>query len=255
MSAGEEALLAGLEPLQARLAAHPLYGAVRTIEALQLFMESHVFAVWDFMSLLKSLQRALTCVDLPWRPQGDGASRRLINEIVLGEESDLYHGESLSHFELYLRAMEACGARSGAVRGLLRVLGQGGPLPEALAAAPSAAATFVRSTFAVIETGAVHRMAAAFTFGREDLIPEMFTAFVRELDTELPGRVAVFRYYLERHIEMDGDEHGPMALAMLRGVCHSERDWVEALESARAALEARLALWDAIHAQVVLTAG
>jgi len=221
-------------------------------------MQSHVYAVWDFMSLLKSLQRALTCVTVPWLPTADPASRRLINEIVLGEESDLYEGQPLSHFELYLRAMQSCGAETGPVLALTRILTDtlaiGGSLEEALAAAlaaaPAEAAAFVRATFAVLATGETHRIAAAFTFGREDLIPAMFSAFVRGLDAELPGRIAPFRYYLERHIEVDGEDHGPMAMQMIRQVCRSEKEWAEATETACAALEARLALWDGIHARI-----
>ncbi len=242
-TSAEETLLLAIAPLQARLAAHPLYRAIRTVEALRLFMESHVYAVWDFMSLLKSLQRALTCVEVPWRPQGDPTARRLVNEIVLGEESDVYEGEAISHFELYLRAMEGCGAATGSMRALLA---SNRSLESALDDVPHESAAFVRSTFAVIATGKPHRVAAAFTFGREDLIPAIFPAFVRELDEQMPGKVSAFRYYLERHIEMDSDEHGPMALRMIRSLCPDQRAWAEAQESAIAALTARLALWDGI---------
>ena len=57
-----------LAPLRRQVAGHPLYARVRTIEDVRIFMQSHVFAVWDFMSLLKALQRTLTCVDVPWTP-------------------------------------------------------------------------------------------------------------------------------------------------------------------------------------------
>ncbi len=262
-----------MAPLQARLAAHPLYASIRSLADLQIFMQSHVYAVWDFMSLLKSLQRALTCVDLPWVPSANPNTRRLINGIVLGEESDEYEGEGVSHFELYLRAMRECGAETGPAEALideLRGKAQttsmdmldershtisssplGAALDHALAAAPSEAAAFVRSTFAIIGTGASHRIAAAFTFGREDLIPGMFQEFVRELDRRMPGRVELFRYYLDRHIEMDGDDHGPMALAMVRELCRTPQQWGEAAESASFALEARLRFWDGIHARIM----
>lgn len=94
-----------LEPLQKQLAVHPLYKAVQNIGDLRLFMENHVYAVWDFMSLLKYLQRELTCVNIPWIAQGFRTSRRLINEIVLGEESDFVGGQHISHLELYLDSM------------------------------------------------------------------------------------------------------------------------------------------------------
>lgn len=293
--ADEPGLLNALAPLQSRLAAHPLYASIRSLADLQTFMQSHVYAVWDFMSLLKSLQRALTCVDVPWVPSANLNTRRLINGIVLGEESDEYEGEGVSHFELYLRAMRECGAATGPAEALIARLTNGaeedGPsqassrsslptkpliesqrsdaagidkpgdqtptpalsatLDQALADAPAEAAAFVRSTFSVIGTGAPHRVAAAFTFGREDLIPGMFREFIRELDRQMPGRVALFRYYLDRHIELDGDDHGPMALAMVRELCRTPQHWAEAAESATFALQARLHFWDGVHARIV----
>lgn len=248
---GDVALLAALRPLQLRLATHPLYRSIDSIAALRIFMQSHVFAVWDFMSLLKALQRRLTCVEVPWRPSADGATRRLINEIVLGEESDLYQGEALSHFELYLLAMKSCGAEAGPMEGLLDRLAEGEDLLKSLQGAPQEAAQFVAATFAILGANSPHRIAAAFTFGREDLIPEMFSAFVRELDEKMPGQIAPFRYYLERHIELDGDEHGPMALKMMRQLCPTPKEWIEAGDTACAALEARLALWDGIHSRIL----
>ena len=251
ISAGEEALLSAIAPLRTQLSQHPLYESIRSLGALQIFMQSHVFAVWDFMSLLKALQRTLTCVDVPWLPTADAASRRLINEIVLGEESDEYQGEALSHFELYLRAMESCGANTAPVRALLAALAARAPLTAALGSAPPEAAAFVRATFDTLAAGTPHYIAAAFTFGREDLIPDMFSAFVRHLDAEMPGRIAPFRYYLERHIEMDGEDHGPMAMQMMRQTCVHVEQWDEAAESARQALAARLALWDGIHRRIL----
>ena len=84
---------------------HPLYAALNSQPAIRTFMEHHVFAVWDFMSLLKSLQRNLTCVEVPWVPTGPTGSRHLINDIVLVEESDELRGGFISHFELYLLGM------------------------------------------------------------------------------------------------------------------------------------------------------
>lgn len=253
-----------IAPLRARLAKHPLYASIQTLEALHLFMEAHVFAVWDFMSLLKALQRGLTCVDLPWFPTEYAEARRLINEIVLGEESDVYEGRALSHFELYLQAMRTCGASTQAMEHVLNALHAGSDIKGALtqAGAPKEAQAFVEGTFALIHDAIsrdapshdavsdqrkLHIVAAAFTFGREDLIPEMFRGFVRDLDRELAGRLEVLVWYLERHIEVDGEEHGPMALRMVSSLCGNDaRLWKEAADAAEAALLARIALWDSI---------
>ena len=59
------------------LVAHPLYGAVRTREHIRIFMKHHVFAVWDFFTLLKRLQAEVTCVTVPVAASGDGRARSL----------------------------------------------------------------------------------------------------------------------------------------------------------------------------------
>jgi len=238
-----------LRPLYSQLANHAVYANIETIGDLRVFMESHVFAVWDFMSLLKTLQRGLTCTDVPWVPSRFPASRRLVNEIVLGEESDLYGTRPISHFELYVSAMRECGACTLAVDAMMAQLREGADWDSALArcGAPEAARGFVRSTFSVIEGGKLHEIAAAFTFGREDLIPDMFRGFIREQDARLSGRLAMLRWYLDRHIEVDGEDHGPMALRMVSELCGDDPvKWSEAAEAAETALRARIALWDGI---------
>lgn len=243
-----ETLAARIAPLRSRLTAHPLYTRIQSADQLQTFMESHVFAVWDFMSLLKALQSRLTCVDVPWRPTRWPESRRFINEIVLGEESDVFEGRAISHFELYLEAMRESGADLGPISDLLAQLSAGsGRFNLTACGAPEPARRFVESTFALIQTGGVHAIAAAFTFGREDVIPEMFRGLVRDLNAQLDGQFAKFQWYLERHIEVDGEDHGPLALRMVADLCgENEALWQEAALAAEAALEARLALWDGI---------
>lgn len=246
----EADLLSSLTPLQSTLAEHPLYASIHSLEALRLFQQSHVYAVWDFMSLLKCLQRTLTSVEVPWTPSSDPSCRRLINEIVLGEESDEYQGQPLSHFELYLHAMQSAGADTLPLQTFLNAITAGTPLQQALSPIPAEAADFVQTTFEIIATSQPHRIAAAFTFGREDLIPEIFPQFVRNLDAQLPGRIAPFRFYLERHIELDGDDHGPKAMKMMRHLCPTPQHWAEAAETAALALESRISLWDGILTRI-----
>ena len=241
-----------LRPLYRRLAEHRLYRSFVTIEDLRIFMEAHVFAVWDFMSLLKTLQRGLTCVEVPWVPSAFPLSRRLINEIVLGEESDLYAGRPASHFELYLMAMGQGGASTVAINGLIAGLLGGERIDEVIGRVPDIAASFVRTTFACIGTGKLHAVASAFTFGREDLIPDMFQSFIRDQNEETAGRFEMLRWYMERHIEVDGDEHGPMALRMIAELCGEDAvRWQEAGEAAEEALVARIGLWDGIADAIV----
>ncbi|MCA9052763.1 MAG: DUF3050 domain-containing protein [Planctomycetaceae bacterium] len=240
-----------LEPLRAELLESPLYGQIRDLPALHRFMEFHVFAVWDFMSLLKSLQRSLCCVDVPWAPPSDTRSARLINEIVLAEETDeIGEGEYDSHFGMYLAAMEEAGASTGCIREFLDGVSAGREVGEALLAAeaPAAVLQFVTQTFATIRSGDLPAIAAAFTFGREDLLPALFTRIVRGLNEAHAGRLGRLVIYLERHIELDGDTHGPLARRLVESICgHDSEKWASAERGAIDALQARLKLWNGIR--------
>jgi len=241
---------ARIAPLRDRLNTHPLYASIRTPEHLRLFMQSHVFAVWDFMSLLKALQSQLTCTIIPWSPTPFPASRRFINEIVLGEESDLFEGRPLSHFELYLEAMQQARADTAPIRSLLSDLARGQFSPSTIEA-PSAARAFVRSTFYLIHAGSLPALAAAFTFGREDVIPDIFRNLVRDLSASASGELSKFIWYLDRHIEVDSEDHGPISLRMVADLCaNDDARWEQATLAAESALEARLALWDGILAEI-----
>lgn len=216
-----ERLCENLLPLRERLTAHVVYGRLRTLEALRTFMEHHVFAVWDFMSLLKSLQQRFTSVVIPWLPVGDPATRRLVNELVLAEETDeLGEGGYASHFELYLEVMREAGANRTAIDGFIARLRAGAALPA---------------------------IAAAFTIGREEVIPELFRALLRDLGARFPGRVDKLHDYLDRHVRLDQESHAPLSLRMLSIVCADDRGrWAEAEVAARQSLEARLELWNGI---------
>lgn len=247
-----EKLKAEIAPIRQQLVEHPVYRAIESPEQLRIFMEHHVFAVWDFMSLLKVLQQGLTCVSIPWVPKGSATTRYLINEIVAGEESDIdQHGNRFSHFELYLNAMQEAGCDTSAINTLLQLVVNGTPISQALDQAniPMAARQFVSHTFSVIASGKLHVQAAVFTFGREDLIPGMFLSMVAELAKKFPGTINTFQYYLERHIEVDGDHHSHLAYKMTEELCgDDELKWQEATAAVKAALQSRIALWEGIRA-------
>ncbi len=244
---GIEQLKEAISVERDRVITHPLYSNLDTHEAIVTFMEHHVFAVWDFMSLLKSLQRNLTCVTVPWVPTGPTGSRRLINDIVLVEESDLLGGGFISHFELYVQGMEQAGAKTAVINRFIDLLRGGKQVSDALDAAdvPGVAAKFVRTTWNFIETAPVHCQAAAFAFGREDLIPDMFQQVVTV--NKEGGRLDTFVDYLERHIEVDGEEHTPMAMQMLADLCGDDDvKWQQAADTVNTALAARQELWGGI---------
>lgn len=179
----------------------------------------------------------------------------MVNEIVLDEESDEAPGGGhLSHFELYLQAMEDCGADEGPIRAFLGDLRDGRHLREALArpAVPPGVAAFVETTMSVAESGEVHRIAAAFSYGREEIIPAMFRRLVNRLAEAGVDRWSTFRFYLDRHIEHDEETHGPFARALVSRLCGSaELLWTEAEQTAKRSLAARIQLWDDILSSVV----
>jgi hypothetical protein len=255
----------GIDRLEALIAdarndvvSHPIYARLDNIDAIRTFLEHHVFAVWDFMSLLKSLQRNLTCVEVPWIPTGPTGSRRLINDIVLVEESDELKGGFISHFELYLDGMREAGADTTVIDNFISLLRDRTPVPAAMetAGVPAASAEFVALTWHLIDKAPVHCQAAAFAFGREDLIPDMFQQVVKV--NENIGSLDTFVDYLARHIEVDGEFHTPMAMQMVTDLCgDDENKWDECVETINLALAARAKLWSGILAQIdakVLTA-
>jgi hypothetical protein len=241
--------------LREQLRHHPLYEELNGVDDLRAFAAYHVFAVWDFMSLLKSLQSRLTTTTLPWRPAKNPTLARFINEIVWGEESDVNErGEPTSHFEMYLAAMREVGASTEKIQHFLKELKGIADIDRAAWASGvfPAVREFLNFTFGLIREGQDHKIAAAFTFGREDLIPDLFVAILnRTKDREGSPAYPKFLYYIERHIEVDGDEHGPLSLMMVSELCgNDEQKWAEAEQVAREALEARIALWDGIAAAI-----
>lgn len=242
-----------LASLRQELNQHPLYRSLKNIENIKSFMESHVFAVWDFMSLLKALQNQLTTTTLPWLPAQNAATARFINEIVLGEESDLNaEGQPQSHYEMYLDAMTEVGASTSKINVFLDFLKQGYSIEDSLSHSQidDAVAQFVKFTFDIINTKASHKIASAFTFGREDIIPDMFYEIIDKSQTN-SNDYAKLIYYLDRHIELDGDEHGPLSLQMIEELCDNDvQKWKETLDVAKQSLQHRIDLWSYITEQI-----
>lgn len=243
-----------INPLREALLNHRIYSKIDRMDALRLFMEHHVYAVWDFMSLLKVLQRRLCCVEVPWVAPVDPQACRFINEIVLAEESDDDgRGGFNSHFELYHRSMSRCGANTAGIDGFLSDLRRGVPVQTALSSptVPEAARYFVQHTFKIIGSGDLGAIASAFAYGREDLLPDVFQRIVDKLNVDAGGQLEHFQYYLQRHIGLDGDEHGPMAARLLQSLCRSDESlWKVAEETAVNCLIARQKLWDGIYEAV-----
>lgn len=244
-----QALSQNIEPLRSALLSHSVYARLTSVEAVCIFMEHHCFPVTDFMCLLKSLQQRLTVLSVPWFPAVNTQAARFINEIVVAEESDEAQGGGfISHYEMYLEAMRQAGANTTKVEHFVEYVRNKQHYRRALqhADVPPAAQAFVQTTMQTVLTGKNHEVAASFVFGRENLIPDLFTEIIQGM--EHTGQFDGLLYYLERHIEVDGDEHGPAAIAMIKHLCDGKkRRWAQAQAAAERALKSRLKLWDAIE--------
>jgi hypothetical protein len=251
MNQNIEKLLAEIQPYRKALLDHPIYNDLKTLADFQNFMEQHVYAVWDFMTLLKALQLKLTGTSIPWIPSNEPAVTRLINDIVLAEESDEDgQGGYCSHFELYLRAMQEAGASTDKIDGFIQELRNGSSFETALEnlEQPDAVKHFLKVNYSVVQAGKPHQIAASFTLGREELIPDLFRQLVNDLIKTKPGELQTLEYYFERHIHLDEDHHGPLAMKMLDHLCGNDSvKWEETKLAAIEALEARKVLWDGIH--------
>lgn len=249
-----ERIRKAIAPLRQQIIGHKVYQAIKDLDDLKIFLQYHVYAVWDFMSLLKALQNNLTCTSVPWFPKGSAETRYLINEIVIGEESDIdSNGRRKSHFELYLDAMEQCGADCHQIHQFIETLKKTGYLDVAFtqSGTPQEARDFVDFTFRIIESEKDYLQAAVFTFGREDLIPGMFVSMVNDLHTNFPHSISDFKYYLERHIEVDGDHHSNLALQMLSNLCgDKDQLWEEVENAVVESLQKRIHLWDGVYRQI-----
>ncbi|PLX38529.1 MAG: heme oxygenase [Hyphomicrobiales bacterium] len=230
---------------------HKVYGAVSSRARLARFMEHHIYSVWDFMSLIKTLQAAIAPTTVPWAPRGDGSVRRFINELVLEEESDETapgQGEGFSsHFELYCHAMREVGADPEPALRFVKIASTDG-IEAALASslAPEPSRRFTTLTFDFINSGKLHRVAAALALGREHIIPAMFRDFLSDMRIG-PDEAPVFHFYLNRHIHLDEDFHAPLSLKLLNALCDNDpAKFAEAETAAREAVAARIAFWDGV---------
>lgn len=224
---------------------HPIADAIRRPESARIFMEHHVFAVWGFMFLLGGLRQRFTCWSIAWTPPVDAEAARLVNEIVLGEESDVAPYGHGPHLAWYVDAMNQLGADTDPILAAIdKVRGGADPIEAATeAGAPPAAIRFLANDWRAANADAP-TLVGAFTFGRETLIPAMFGPILDSSEGSL------LRGYLERHIEVD-EHHGHLAEILVGHACGGDSLAVlAAIDAARRALYARRDLWNAALAAI-----
>lgn len=249
-------IAAELAEVRDRLIEHPLYAQIDSLERLRILMKHHVFAVYGFFSLAKKLQNIVTCTSVPWIPVEDGTSARLMNDIILGEESDTDgRGGYTNHFHLYKEAMEEVGADAGWVDGYVERLKRGEDPIEAVRAGelPENVVQFVSYDMELALHAEPHQLAASFCWGREDLIPDMFGEILPQLGFDGVDE-SRFKYYVERHILLDEHEHAPLARRLVANLCGEDPlKEQEAVDAAVRALQTRIRLWDGVLAEITRT--
>jgi len=243
-----------LEPvgsLQQELDAHAIYAELRDLADLRVFMQHHVYSVWDFMFLIKYLQRQVAPTEVPWMPVGDPAVRYFINQLVLEEESDRVEiagtDSYSSHFEYYCRSMNEIGADGERPQRFLAMVREQG-LDRALYSdlVPLPARYFSETTFCFIREDKPHAAAAALAVGRERVIPAMFRRLIEQMGIT-PDQAPSFHFYLNRHIHLDEDFHGPLSMRLLDELCGDDPKRLEEAETAaEEAVCARLRFWDGV---------
>ena len=242
-----------LEPLKDKLRNHSLYNNIKDVEDLKIFSSAHVYAVWDFMSLLKFLQIKLTSTSLPWFPSKNTTTAKLINEIVAGEETDEdQNANPMSHFEMYIDSIQEFGLNTDEILNNINSLNKLESIEEDIDKLDikEYVKNFLKFTFSVIRRGNVHEVASVFTFGREDLIPDMFIPLIEGINAE-NNDLNKLIYYFKRHIEVDGDMHGPMSMEMLSYLCNNDAKKIsESSSISKESLLARISLWDGIENEI-----
>ncbi|HVV67422.1 MAG TPA: DUF3050 domain-containing protein [Gammaproteobacteria bacterium] len=247
-------IIAAISPLVDAIQQHKLLTAIDSIEKLRLFTEIHVYAVWDFMALLKALQRKLTSIQSLWTPPINSMGCHLINTLLSEEESDyLLDGRYLSHFELYQEAMWHCGANIQPITGFISDIKAYKPLSSLLARAdlPPPARGFITDTFTIIEKDS-HAIAASLAFAREYITSNLFSTILQTIQPAGSSySLKPLRCYLQRHIDLDSDKHSQQSQMLVVSLCGTDEiKWQEALDAALFSLQSRLQLLDGIHAAI-----
>lgn len=260
-------------PLRKKLREHKIYESFEDLNDVRSFTQMHVFAIWDFMSLLKSLQAELSG-QLPWIPTAQARAGQLVNEMVSRYERDVNErGETMSHFEMYLAAMTQLGSDTKCLETFLSMLQGCADLKsfstsstEAAAptkdqpsfakcvdfsllscGAPRGAADFAAYTFSLIDSGEMHKTAASLAFGRQYVILDRLLSILNQAE-RAGDSVDKFKYMVLRHKDLYAKNYTPLSFQLLVELCGTDEVmWREAGNAAVQALQARIKLWDATH--------
>lgn len=240
-----------IRPIREQLINHDLYKYIETPDDLRIFTQYHVFAVWDVMSLAKALQQKLTCVKVPWVPKNSAKYSYLINEIVLAETSGINRsGYRQSHFEMYLDIMDDIGASTSEISDFIEHVRHGTDIFLVISTSdlPKAVKSFLIFTFNTIYNEQTPEILSLFTFGREDLIPDVFSELINDIQKKFPKEnIKNFKHYFQNRKEIDSEKHLSMSLQLVDNICNQDKvKWESVQRIAEKSLIKRLELCDDI---------
>ena len=220
-------------------------------EELKIFMSYHVYAVWDFMSIVKYLQNHICPSFYPWKPSKytKNGIAHFINEIIYSEESDAdEHGNYFSHFDLYIMAMKDIGVDIKEINNFILSSDLNDMKFETPNSfnIPNESMEFVKNTFKCLNSDSFANTAAIFTYGRETTIPDMFSKILNKIDVDNTN-FSKLRLYIERHIDIDSSRHGPLSLKLFEYAHENNQDkYDEAIKYAIMSIDKRINLWDGV---------
>lgn len=251
----EKALNQQLTDFKNKLQAHPAFNSIQSLAELKIFSAYHIFLVWDYMSLLKSLQTQLTCIQTPWKPVQSPYARYLINSLVLKAESDIAaDGNYASHYEMYRDAMQAMNADTGLMDNLMAHIETDMPVIKAieLSNIPGPLKDFLEYTFWVVQKSSLHEQAAVLCYGREGFGHLLLYQRVVALQGNHTNELQPLIYYLRHKNEINEKYHSQLSAILLEQLCGTdEKKWHEASQAANQSLRNRIRLFDFIHEKIV----
>ena len=219
---------------------HPLYNSIKTPNHIRQYMYNQVWCVWDFMTLVKSIQLKLIPPSILWQPPKYPTLAAYIYEVLLTEETDksIRQNENASHFQTYLEAMQQSKVDTKAIDKFIELLRSGASFDKAITKCDihKEAREFVENTYAFANSE-LHISTAVFCLSREGIIPGIFNSLLSNLN--LDKDFQILNWYLNRHIYLDSESHGPLSIKLFKTVVDTKKKEKEALEAALSALKAR----------------
>jgi hypothetical protein len=243
----ENKLISEIENETLTLINHPLYNSIKTEEDVRIYMFNQVWCVWDFMTLVKSIQLNIVPSNILWMPPKYPELGAYIYEVLLTEETDKgYNSETnSSHFQTYLKAMYESKVDTSSVAAFIKLLENGFDFGTATekCGIHDEAKEFISTTFEFAKSE-LHISTAVFCLSREGVIPDIFMNLLANVS--LSNNFKIFNWYLNRHIYLDSQSHGPLSIKLFKTIVDTPKKQDEALHASLKALKARNKFFDYI---------